>query len=120
MILEAPHPSIQTVTELPNPQLGETNVLAARLTVGRAEDGTPYTYVAPKNGERVIGWTFTMTRDKGRELRAFLESYHSSDIKITDHHGDIWIGKFITDGFDFETGTSEWQTIDLSFRARRV
>ena len=48
-------------------------------------------------------WTFKLTRNKGLELRAFIQSYFASIIVVTDHNDRVWIGKFVNNPFEFDT-----------------
>jgi hypothetical protein len=88
-------------------------------------DGTRYTYVKRKGG-RKLQWTFRITRNKGLELRAFIQSYFASKIRITDHAGRVWVGNLTNNPFEFDTGgrngpafapmpRGEWQSITLEF-----
>jgi hypothetical protein len=100
--LQAPHPSLQTTTILPNPRLGDSESLRVGLAIKRAMDGTRYTYVKRKGG-RKLQWTFKLTRNKGLELRAFIQSYFASTIVVTDHNERVWTGKFVNNPFEFDT-----------------
>lgn len=100
--LEAPYPTIQTTSILPNPRFGDSEGLRAEVIVKRAMDGTRYTYVKRKSGRKML-WTFKMTRNKGLELRAFIQSYFASKIRVTDHNGRVWLGHFTNNPFEFDT-----------------
>ena len=65
-------------------------------------DGTRYTYVKNK-GRRKLKWTFRLTRNKGLELRAFIQTYFASKIQITDHNNRVWWGNFVNNPFEFDT-----------------
>ena len=123
--LEAPYPTVQTTSILPNPEFGDSENLKAQVSTKRAMDGTRYTYVKRKGG-RKLQWTFRITRNKGLELRAFIQSYFASQIKVTDHAGRVWIGHFTSNPFEFDTPTraapaiapmprGEYQTITIEF-----
>jgi hypothetical protein len=101
--LAAPHPGIQTISLLPNPQLSDTEALTASVSSQRATDGTLYTYVKTKGGRRKLSWSFRLYRPKALELRAFLLSYYASKLRITDHNGRVWVGYFPNNPFEFET-----------------
>jgi hypothetical protein len=64
-------------------------------------DGELYTYVKSRNGRRKFRWEFEISRHKALELRAFLNSYFSDLIEVTDHDDDKWIGYFISNPFEF-------------------
>lgn len=123
--LQAPHPGLQTTTIMPNPTFGDGESLRAEVTIKRTMDGTRYTYVKRKGG-RKLQWTFRLTRNKGLEVRAFIQSYFASSVKVTDHTGRIWIGKFVNNPFEFATPSraapaitpmprGETQTITIEF-----
>ena len=48
-------------------------------------------------------WTFLLTRNKALELRAFLTSYFASQIRVTDHNGQVWVGNFVNNPFELDT-----------------
>jgi hypothetical protein len=100
--LQAPYPGLQTTTVVPNPDFGDGENLAVEVNVRRALDGTMFTYVKRK-GRRRLQWTFSLTRNKGLEVRAFLQSYYASRILVTDHNGRKWVGHFVNNPFEFET-----------------
>ena len=101
-MLQAPYPGRQTTTVLPNPEFGDRENLVAEVSKKIAMDGTLFTYVKRK-GRRKLQWTFGLTRNKGLELRAFIQSYVASTILVTDHNGRTWSGNFVNNPFEFET-----------------
>ena len=124
--LQAPYPSLQTTTLLPNPQLSDQEGLTATVTRKTAMDGTRYTYVKRKGDRRKLKWSFRLMRNKGLELRAFLLAYFASPVKIIDHNGRMWVGNFTNNPFEFDTTAraapaiapmplGEAQMIDLEF-----
>jgi hypothetical protein len=100
--LQAPYPTLQTTTLLPSPEFGDGENLTASVSTKRAMDGTLYTYVKRK-GRRKLQWTFGLTRNKGLELRAFIQSYFASKVRITDHNGRVWVGNLVNNPFEFDT-----------------
>lgn len=99
--MEAPFPTLQTLTVMPNPQFSdqETNLNSVnRLT---AMDGTRYTYVKRRSRRKLL-WTFRLTRNKALEVEAFVNSYFASRVRITDHRGRVWLGNFTSNPFEFE------------------
>ena len=101
--LAAPYPAIQTVTQLPSPQWGDNERVMDQVIKKRAMDGTRYTYVKRKGDRRKLQWTFRLTRNKGLELRAFIESYFATKLHVTDHQGNQWVGHLTSNPFEFET-----------------
>lgn len=123
--LEAPYPALQTITILPNPKFGDSENLKVEVITKRTMDGTRYTYVKRKGGRKLL-WPFKLTRNKGLELRAFIQSYFASTIRVTDHNDRVWIGQFTINPFEFDTPSragpaiapmprGESQTITLEF-----
>lgn len=100
--LQAPHPGLQTTTVMPSPEFGDSENLVAEVSAKRAMDGTLYTYVKRK-GRRRLQWTFGLSRNKGLEVRAFIQSYFASKIMVTDHNGRKWVGYFVNNPFEFDT-----------------
>ena len=77
--------------------------LTDAVIVKRAMDGTRRTYVKTKGGRRRLKWTFQLTRNKGLELRAFIQSYFASKIYVLDHLGRNWVGYFTSNPFELDT-----------------
>lgn len=102
-LFQAPYPSLQTTTILPNPKFSDSEGLTDTLQQQRAMDGTRYVYVHRKQGRRKVQWTFLLTRNKSLELRAFITSYFASQIRATDHNDMVWIGNFINNPFELDT-----------------
>ena len=100
--LQAPHPGLQTTTIMPNPDFGDGENLVVGLDKKIAMDGTLRTYVKRK-GRRKLQWTFGLSRNKGLEVRAFIQSYFASKILVTDHNDRKWVGHFVSNPFEFET-----------------
>ncbi len=122
----APYPTLQTTSALPDPRFSDQVSLTDAVTVKRAMDGTRYTYIKTKAGRRKLKWTFQLTRNKGLELRAFIQSYFASKIYVIDHLGRAWIGHFTNSPFEFDTPeraaparqgwpVGELQIIDIEF-----
>jgi hypothetical protein len=124
--LQAPYPTLQTLTVLPEPKFSDAMNLTDAVIVKRAMDGTRRTYVKTKGGRRRLKWTFQLTRNKGLELRAFIQSYFASKIYVLDHLGRNWVGYFTSNPFELDTPErgaparppllrGEVQAIDLEF-----
>ena len=99
--IEAPYPTLQTLTALPNPQFSDQEANLNTVSRGTAIDGTQYTYVKRRT-RRKLYWIFRLSRNKALEMRAFFMSYFASKIKITDHRGRVWLGYFTSNPFEFE------------------
>ena len=122
---QAPYPALVTTSLLPSPQFSDSEGLAVVVTRKTAMDGTRYTYVKNK-GRKKLKWTFKITRNKALELRAFIQFYFASQIKITDHNDRVWVGLFTNHPFEFTTSEvagpalnpmprGEFVNIDITF-----
>jgi hypothetical protein len=100
--LQAPYPTVQTNSFLPNPQFSDQEGLLDSVNRKMAIDGTRYTYVK-RRSRRKLKWTFRLSRPKGLELRAFIFAYFASKIRLKDHNGRVWIGWLTSNPFEFET-----------------
>ena len=125
-LLQAPYPSLQTTTVLPNPEFSDSEMLLDTVVRKMAMDGTRYTYIKRKDDRRQLKWSFQLTRNKGLELRGFVYSYFASIIKIIDHRDRVWVGNFTNNPFEFGTiersmpniapmPLGELQSIDIEF-----
>lgn len=101
--LGAPHPTVQTITFLPNPQFTESEGSVNEVNFLRAEDNTPYSYVKSKGGRRRLSLRFVLSREKAFELRAFYEAYFASQVILTDHLGQVWVGFMALNPFELES-----------------
>jgi len=99
---QAPYPSLQTTTILPNPKFGDAESLRVSIVMKRTIDGTRYTYIKRRGGKK-LQWTFRLTRNKSLELRAFIQSYFASTTIVTDHNDRKWIGNFTNNPFELST-----------------
>ena len=115
VILQAPHPLLRTATYLPNPVFSDSEALTDELTQQRAMDGTLYTYIKTKNEKRKLLMSFDLTREKGLELRAFIQAYYKSSIFLTDHLDVTWIVYFTSNPFEFDVKINEARVITLEF-----
>jgi len=100
--LQSPYPLLQTTTLLPDPQFSDSQGLIHLVTRKLAMDGTRYTYVKKKDRQK-LKWSFKLTRNKSLELRAFIQSYFASVIKVTDHNNVVWVGNLTDNPFEFNT-----------------
>jgi hypothetical protein len=101
--LQAPYPLLRTTTVLPDPQFSDQESITDIIKQKRAMDGTRYVYVKRRASRRKLHWTFNLTRNKGLELRAFIQSYFASKVKVIDHAGQAWLGNFTIDPFEYDT-----------------
>ena len=102
--IEAPYPSVQTTIILPSPNWGDSATPTASLKTLRTMSGDLYTYVSTRNKRKKCNWGFTISRNKGLELKAFYHAYSGSKVRITDHEDIVWIGFIQVNPFEI-TGT---------------
>jgi hypothetical protein len=100
VILQAPHPLIETTTILPSPKFSDQESPRSTVEIQRAIDGTKYSYVK-KNQRRKLQYLFRLTRLKALELRAFIYAYYRATILVTNHKGEVWRMKFVSNPFEF-------------------
>jgi len=117
--LEAPLPAVQTTSFLPNPQKGDVENLLHNIDLKRSMNGTKYTYVK-SNSNRRLTYEFRLTRMKGLELRAFIQSYYDSEIKMTNHKAEVWHVRLVNNPFEFSSASGETVTIQLQFEGEMV
>jgi hypothetical protein len=129
--LQGPYPLLRTTTVLPDPQFSDQEGITDTIVQKRAMDGTRYVYVKRKASRRKLQWTFNLTRNKGLELRAFIQSYFASKIKVIDHNNQTWVGNLTTDPFEYQTPEraapaispmprGELQTITIEFEGVKL
>ncbi len=107
--------SYQTTTVLPNPDWNDSEQLTGEVTIKRSVNGEIYTYVKSKNDRRRLLFRFLLTRAKSLELKAFIQSYFSSEVRLVDHEGQRWVGNLLNNPFEFEASVGEYQNIQLEF-----
>ena len=129
--IQAPYPLVQTTTILPDPQFSDQEALVDTLVQKRAMDGTRYVYVQRHSDRRRVRWTFNVTRNKGLELRAFIQAYFASRWRVTDHQNQVWIGNLVGDPIEFDTPEraapaispmprGEWQVVSIDFEGSKL
>jgi hypothetical protein len=130
-IIQAPYPTLQVTMLLPNPQFSDAESLLDTVNIKRAMDGTLYTYVHTRESRRKLSLNFSLTRNKALELRAFIQSYFSSKVKIKDHNNRVWVVNFTNNPFEYDTPEraapaispmplGELQTITLEFEGIEI
>lgn len=119
--LSAPYPQLETVTFLPNPEFSDIRRPVQNVAIRRSMNNTTRTYVKTSS-RKVFNYTFSLTRQKALELRAFIESYYSSQLQIIDHDSRRWIVYFTGNPFEINGAGaalnypgSEYATIPLAF-----
>jgi hypothetical protein len=110
IILQAPWPKVETTTILRSPQFNDVQARQNTVDIKRAMDGTKTTYVKTTNSRYKLTYQFLISRMKALELRAFIQSYYSSKIKLVNHKREVWIVNLISNPFAFETmgGAKGW------------
>jgi hypothetical protein len=100
--LQAPWPGLETTTVLPNPQFNDAQAGQQRLVVKRAMDGTRYTHVHTTESRYKLTYQFSISRMKALELRAFIQAYYQSQVRLTNHKSEVWRVLFTNNPFEFE------------------
>ena len=103
LMLQAPLPGLVATTILPNPQINDAQAKQHTVTIKRAMDGTCYTHVQTTDGRHKLTYQVNLSRMKALELRAFVTAYFSSQIRLTNHKGEVWRVWFTSNPFEFDT-----------------
>jgi len=101
-ILEAPYPALATSTFLPNPINGDSINPTNTISFKRSINNTKYTYSKSKGSRKKLIWTFIISQNKALEVQAFFDVYNASEVKVTDHLGDVYVGNFTINPAEFE------------------
>lgn len=112
---EAPYPSYNVTTILPNPELGDSEGLTASINKIYTMTGILFTYKKSKANKRKLLFNLEISRQKSLELEAFIELYFKEKIRLTDHMDQIWLGYLMNNPFESVSTTDEWQQITLEF-----
>jgi hypothetical protein len=92
-----------TTTVLPSPEFNDSEAKQHTVVIKQAMDGTRYTHVHTTDGRHKLMYQINMSRMKSLELRAFLQSYYRSQIRLTNHKGEVWRVWFTSNPFEFDT-----------------
>jgi len=111
--------SYQTTTLLPNPEWNDSESLLDEIIVKRVLEGQHHVYVKTKNQRRKLVFNLKLHRLKSLELKAFIQSYFSSEITLIDHLNQRWIGKLTSNPFEFSTVSQDIVTISLEFEGTK-
>jgi len=117
--LQAPYPTIQTTTVLPDPQLGDTQNAQQSISINRTIDGTRYSYVK-KPGLKKLVYHFSLSRMKAEELKAFIAAYYRAKILLTNHKGELWAVWLTANPFDFAYKGNDTVEIDLEMQGAKL
>jgi len=98
--LTAPFPGAGAGIILPAPLLGDKENTVSQSAVKRAMDGTTYTYVN-RSPNRLLSYTFNLSRAKGLELKAFLEDHNGDTMWMQDWKGATWSVNLMTNPVSF-------------------
>lgn len=120
IILQAPHEAIQVTTLLPNPQPGDTQNDIVTLIHKRSLTNKLYTYVRNKQRQR-LAYKFVLTRPKALELEAFVNSFLTNNIRLTDYKKQLWVVNFTNDPFQYARIHREGITeVSLEFQGNQI
>lgn len=118
IVLQAPFDVIQTTTQLPNPLFDDSESANVSVNTKRSMTNVLYTTVK-RSGRSILKWSFELSRGKALELRAFIESYKTTKIRITDHRNRVWYGYFRTESEEI-VAEVRWQLVTLEFEGERI
>ncbi len=102
LILQAPYPGLASTTVLPDPQFNDAQAMQHGVTIQRAMDGTRYTHVHTTDSRHKLTYQFSLSRMKALELRAFIQAFFRSQVRLTNHKGEIWRVWFVNNPFEFD------------------
>jgi hypothetical protein len=125
LILQAPYPAITTTSLFPSPIFGDGEIPKHSIDIKQSINGTLYSYVK-SNARSQLQYSLTLSRMKAEELRAFIQAYYRAKVQLTNHKGEVWVGNFTSNPFEFSTdGKSSMpgganQTITLDFEGEML
>lgn len=109
---------------LPNPALGNADVLNIKTGFNRSMDGTFRTYIRTPETHRLI-MTFrtlqenvtcgSLSYDEVTDVINFMKAVVGDDIKLTDWDGSIWQVKIITSPVQFIQQNRSFHEVTLEF-----
>lgn len=102
LMLQAPYPGLVATTVLPDPQFNDAQAKQHGVVNQRAMDGTCYTHIHTTDGRHKLTYQFSVSRMKGLELRTFIQAFFSSQVRLTNHKGEIWRVCFVNNPFEFD------------------
>lgn len=101
LVLQAPYPGLVATTVLPDPEFNDAQMMQHGVTIQRAMDGTSYTHIHTTGERHKLTYQFALARMKSLELRAFIQSYFRSQIRLMNHKGEVWRVWFMNNPFEF-------------------
>jgi hypothetical protein len=100
VMLQAPFPRVEASIIIPAAEFDDKENALGDMKIKRSMDGTRRTYVNRTNSRR-LAYTFDMTREKGMELQAFLETYNAEHLRLHNWKGEIWDVQLMTNPLEF-------------------
>ena len=97
--LRAPYPGVETITNLPNPELTDVQQLKQEISVRRSMSNFVRTYIKTKPGSRITH-NHLLTRQKALELQAFIKAYFNRELVMVDHNNVMWLVVFMNNPFE--------------------
>lgn len=98
-----PYPNLNKLIILPNPELGNRQLVVGRPVVKQTIDGELFTYIKrPKAEEYIFDLQFsTVSRDKFDQTATWVRDYDGYIMRFHDWHGDIYKVQLLSDRIDF-------------------
>jgi len=105
---------------LPAPELDDKEHSVSEVAVKRAMDGTTRTYVK-KSPNRLLSYTFDLSRAKGLELQSFLSTYNGNSIRLQNWKGEIWDTHLMTNPVNYTQNRKGPNVgVNLQFEGERI
>lgn len=124
MILEHPYGSPSNSITLPNPDLGNPDIIKNSITAHMTMSGNMFTYVRKPSNHKLV-MTFknidasTCSLAIIDDLKSFLIISAGEEIKLTDWNGTIWRGYIVTNPHEITYGKN-FASLTLEFEGDKV
>jgi hypothetical protein len=113
--------------EMRNPERMDHRGVDVQVEYETAMDGTVYSTKTTARPD-VLEFTFTsVPRLKAQEMRDFVVAAAGYEVRLIDHKGTSWLGKFSQDSFDMTTvergigsGVPEFADLEFEFEGKKL
>ena len=122
--LQAPYNLVSTAIVLPTPLFDDSENLVSNMTLRKSMNNTMYTYVKTSRN-RLLRYTFRLSRMKALELQAFVRLHNSDYIKIENWKGEVWKARLTLNPLEFVQNsrfspTNDGTDISLEFEGVKI
>lgn len=101
VILSAPASAPTALTVLPNPDFTDEQAHDIALEYEESIDGTPHTYIRNPSLQRISLTFSNVGRGKLQEVQEFIQLFHGTIIRLTDHNDVVWEGAIENEPVEF-------------------